>query len=185
MTSPSKLWLALGAVLASQVAVLAWIVGERVHLLATGREIVLDVVPVDPRSLFRGDYVILTYPAASIPRSKPDGSLVRVGETVYVVLAQDGQSQWRQSRCLDQAPASVAPNEIVLRGTVSDQWRAGNAQARFGIESYFVPEGDGRTIESDIGKKLVSVQVAVGRNGQAAIKGLLIDGKPAYTTTLF
>ena len=56
-----NLWLAIAAVAVGQALVLGWMIWDRTSLLANGREVVLDVVPVDPRSLFRGDYVILGY----------------------------------------------------------------------------------------------------------------------------
>jgi uncharacterized membrane-anchored protein len=184
MTTISGRWLALSAIFASQAMVLAWMVGERVYLLTTGREIALDVIPVDPRSLFRGDYVTLTYPAGNVQRHRLDGTPWRPGETVYVVLAQDQQSAWRPVISLDRAPSTVLPSQIVLRG-VATSGGGSMMQVRFGIESYFVPEGDGRQIENDIAKKMVSVQVAVGSKGGAAIKSLLIDGKPVYTQSVF
>ena len=38
-----------------QAGLLAWMLADRVMLLKNGREIRLQVVPVDPRDLFRGD----------------------------------------------------------------------------------------------------------------------------------
>ena len=48
-------------VAALQSLVLLWMVWDRVSLLANGREIKAAVVPVDPRDVFRGDYVTLGY----------------------------------------------------------------------------------------------------------------------------
>jgi uncharacterized membrane-anchored protein len=46
----------------------------------------------------------------------------------------------------------------------------------YGLESYFVPEGTGRAIETTERKRL-EIVAAVSSSGQAAIKRLLIDGK--------
>ena len=74
--SPSrKTLLALAAVALAQTAVLAWMVIDRIQLLRSGREIVLPIVPVDPRDLFRGEYVRLEYPAAQVPLAPADGGL--------------------------------------------------------------------------------------------------------------
>lgn len=62
MMLPSRKWLiAALAVAGLQTAAIGHMVSDRVQLLRSGREIVLPIVPVDPRSLFRGDYVILSY----------------------------------------------------------------------------------------------------------------------------
>ena len=50
---------------------------------------------------------------------------------------------------------------------------------RYGLESYFVPEGEGKKIELTP-KAQLEVVAAVAPSGQAAIKRLLIDGKPVY-----
>ena len=69
-TLPERKWLIAGLAVASlQTAALGSMVWDRIQLLKNGREIVLPIVPVDPRSLFRGDYVILSYDAQRVPVS--------------------------------------------------------------------------------------------------------------------
>ena len=51
---------------------------------------------------------------------------------------------------------------------------------RYGIESYFVPEGEGSRLEALARNRKLSVLVAVDNAGNAAIKGLIIDGKLQY-----
>ena len=46
---------------------------DRVRLLTSGREITLPIVPVDPRDLFRGEYVRLGYDIGSVPARLLDG----------------------------------------------------------------------------------------------------------------
>ena len=55
----------------------------------------------------------------------------------------------------------------------------------YGIESYFVPEGTGRTLESERNKERVSVVIAVRGDGRAAIKALQLDGKTIAREGLF
>jgi uncharacterized membrane-anchored protein len=50
---------------------------------------------------------------------------------------------------------------------------------RYGLESYFVPQGEGKNIEATE-KARLEVVAAVTPSGQSAIKRLLIDGKPVY-----
>ena len=48
-------------------------------------------------------------------------------------------------------------------------------QVEYGIESFFVPEGRGRTVEQ---ARDIKVRLAVDSSGNAVIKGLLLDGSP-------
>jgi uncharacterized membrane-anchored protein len=50
---------------------------------------------------------------------------------------------------------------------------------RYGLESYFVPQGEGKKIETTE-KARLEVVAAIAPSGQAAIKRLLIDGLPVY-----
>ena len=58
-------------------------------------------------------------------------------------------------------------------------------QINYGIERYFVPQGEGREIEQARNQGKVSVVAAVTPAGRAAIKRLLLDGKPVYDEPLF
>lgn len=174
-------WQALAAVFLGQCAVIGWMITERVHLLTTGREIVLDVVPVDPRDLFRGDYVRLGYPAERVPAAmfaEPQG---KRGTPVYVVLAQDAAGKWQPVRAQAKLPTGLAQGEVVFQATVGGQ---GTGTVDFGIGTYFVPENEGRKIEKQIAGKQVQIRVAVSPTGKPAIKGMLIGGLPVFTEPL-
>ena len=49
------------------IGVLGSMIMGRAAILRDGREIVLEVLPVDPRDLLRGDYVRLDYNISSLP----------------------------------------------------------------------------------------------------------------------
>jgi uncharacterized membrane-anchored protein len=51
---------------------------------------------------------------------------------------------------------------------------------RYNLESYFVPEGEGRKLEQARNQKKVTVVAAVLPSGRAAIKRLLLDGEAVY-----
>jgi uncharacterized membrane-anchored protein len=55
---------------------------------------------------------------------------------------------------------------------------------RYGIESYFVRQGEGPRLEALARERKLSVLVAVDKAGIAAIKGLIIDGKLQYEEPL-
>lgn len=186
--------LLIGLVAALLSAALGWMVWDRISLLKSGREIVLPVVPVDPRSLFRGDYVILGYAITQVPApavvagvSPNDGR--RYGaRPLYVTLEQDANGGWKAIATAPDHPGAVPANQVVLQGR-PDRWfwtnrTTGSVRVRYGIESYFVPEGKGLELERLVRDKKIAARVAVDRKGRAAIKGLLVDGQPVYAEPL-
>lgn len=171
-----NIWLAMLIVAGTQSAVLGAMVIDRALLIHQGREIVLDVHPVDPRSLFRGDYVILNYD--SISRLDPSTLAAPLKETrtLFVALRR-GAEGWQPVATTVHYPDKVEGDDVVLKGQMP---RGSTRQVRYGIESYFVPEGEGKRLEKLIGKDQLKVIVAVGNTGRAAIKGLVVDGQRVY-----
>jgi uncharacterized membrane-anchored protein len=58
------------------------------------------------------------------------------------------------------------------------------ANVLYGIENFFVPEGTGHDLEKLVGERKLSALVAVDDDGNAAIKGLIVDGKRVYEEPL-
>jgi uncharacterized membrane-anchored protein len=174
-------WLAIGLVALIQTGILGYMVVNRMSLLSSGREIVVEVIPVDPRDLFRGDYVIFGYPfSQSGEVAVPDG--VRAGDPLYATLKPKGTDGWELAAVSAAYPTGVAPEDVVLKGRATHVWNTdlpGQAKAgiRYGIESYFVPEGTGHDLEALVRDKKIEAVLAVGKSGEAAIKALVIDGK--------
>jgi len=176
-----------------QTAVLASLVGFRQWTLDTGTPVVLAIHPVDPRSLFQGDYVQLSYEIGNlrIDRLAGDDDLER-GETVFVDL-QPGRPAWQATGVWRQRPVA-APTGAVLRGRVEwvseqqcEESGTGESTAivpcriahiRYGIESYFVPEGMGRELERPAEGERIDIRVAVNRAGTPAISAILVNGQP-------
>ena len=113
--STRTVWMALAAVFAGQIAALGYMVWDRTSLLRNGREIVLDVIPVDPRSLFRGDYVILSYAISQAPATLMEGPPPARNAAVYARIAPEGTG-WKVVGLTSSYPVSVANGEIVLQG---------------------------------------------------------------------
>jgi uncharacterized membrane-anchored protein len=163
---------------------------DRVRLLSTGREIVLPIVPVDPRDLFRGEYVRLGYDVARVPVSLLEGPPPDRNAPFYVTLAmKDGA--WQVAKASRFYPAATNPEQVVLTARANQAWPQGTARpntvqfARYGIESYFVPEGEGLRLEKLATQKKLAARIAVDGRGNAAIKGLIIDGVTQYEEPLF
>ena len=164
-----------------QSLVLVAMIAARQYTLSTGVEVELRMEPIDPRSLFRGDYVSLSYAINRIDLDKVSGDgPVYGGTSVYVVLKKD-TPYWSFVSVHPERP-QVPSDHVVVKGRVG---RPADNFVRYGIESYFIPEGEGRALERPEPGQEVSVLIAVDRWGNAAIKAVLVDGTPRYAETLF
>lgn len=158
-----KLVLLLGCTF--QLLVLVAMIALRMVPLLTGDTLLLRVFPVDPRDMFRGDYVVLSYDFSRPPGAFPTNAMN--GTTVYAQLEPEADGRhWRTAGFSTTPPAQGK----FIRGRLI----AGN-RAEFGIESYYVQEGQGPKYEQPLRSRRVSAVVSVTSDGQAALKGLQID----------
>ena len=164
------------AIVLLQVIFILGLVGFKEVTLRFGKEVTLQTVPVDPRDLFRGDFVILRY---EISRITPGNRSFIVfinpkhGDTVYVQLLKSGDV-WVAGNVADN-PASDW--DVFIKGKVTNtrsDYRDPIVLS-YGIESYFVPEGEGLPIERAGDVKAV---VSVNGLGDPVIKSLIVDGAP-------
>ena len=184
----NRIPLMAGAALAAgiQTVALGAMIESRASILRSGREVVLKTEPVDPRDLLRGDFVRLGYEISrvSLERFGNDGPAAdETGETIHVALKPGADGAFAVSRASMQ-PIETAADEIVLAGKVdgiSDQW----VGVSYGIERYYVPEGEGRPIEDAQGARKVDIVLAVDQAGHAQIKALKLDGKQLYREPLY
>jgi uncharacterized membrane-anchored protein len=172
----------VAAVIASVVlltSLLGAMVFERVQHLRNGREIVLAIRPVDPRDLFKGDYVRLGYDIAS---PKPDLLTAynnRRDLPVFVLIEQGATDPaWTVVAVTEQWPVTVAANQVVLTA------KANYRTLQYGIERYYIPEGTGPKLEDQARTGKLAAIVAINSKGKAAIKGLMLDGKKIYDEPL-
>lgn len=181
-------WLALAVVAAAQSAVLGYMIYDRASLLRAGREVVLPVVPVDPRSLFQGDYVILGYDISRLKTTLTEATpQMAPGKPVFVTLSKGADGTWAQSAFGFEMPPALKPEDAVLQGRIAYAWLDGgviNISASYGIEQYFVEEGTGKEIEEQVRDRKIAVLLAVDASGRAAIKALMADGEIRYREPL-
>jgi len=195
----SRLFLGLAVLVAAlQSAALAYIVVARDHLLKNGREVLLNVQPLDPRDLFRGDYVTLGYEITSISGEAlgPKGDVpegIERGSTFYAVLKQQ-QNAWSVARISANYPADVPADGVIIKGrvraiytipTTRQQAAVTTVLGRYGIETYFVPEGTGKALEDKVRSASIKAIVALGADGTAALKGLIVDGERRDLPAIF
>jgi uncharacterized membrane-anchored protein len=112
------------------LAAVNYTIASRESIRKDGRIVLLELVPVDPRSLMQGDYMALRFKIAGDAfgrdsRARPaDGYLV-------VRVNDDGVAEFRR---FDDGSA-VAADEVRLRY----RWRDDNA--KFATNAYFFEEG--------------------------------------------
>src|SRR3954471_23915367 len=68
---------------------------QRAAILRSGQEARLEVVPVDPRDLFRGDYVVLGYRIGTVDIPKDVTTPFTRGQQVFVTLRPDANNTSR------------------------------------------------------------------------------------------
>jgi len=149
-------------------------IGTREHTLRTGREVRLKTAPVDPRDLFRGDYVILSYEISTIDLSQMGAREqdFSKGKTIYVLI--DTIGDYGVAKGVQVSPP--AQDELFLKGRVLSI-HGQRVNVEYGIESYFVPESAGKPLER-ARRDALDVIAAVDRRGNAVIKTVLLEGEP-------
>lgn len=180
--------LAITAVAAIQLAALGFMVWERENRVRNGTDVVLEVIPVDPRSLFQGDYVILGYPISTL--SMWYGAEPKIGQDVYVTVVPGEGEDWKLADWGYDAQFVGKPGGVTLKGRIdrvitqapSDGSGQGQVRVVYGLERFFVPEGKGLQLEALVRDKKLSAIVSVWRDGSTTLKGLMSEGKVLYET---
>jgi uncharacterized membrane-anchored protein len=237
--------LKFAALILFQVLLLVTIIGYRQYWVATGDRILLKSAPVDPRDIFRGDYVTLAYDISTIDLDKlGTGERFKRNDTIYAALDKKDDGPYRLDSVSRTMPSGkrfirgrvtyveegAVRHEVTIReddGTVRIieapwvSYKAGDrvmfcldADGRvltthgadgtagcrigealtgvveavkkikyrrigvdYGIEHFFIEEGKGRAIETARNASDLLVEVALGKDGQGLITGLLLGGK--------
>ena len=175
-----------GVAIMLQCVLLVLMVADRMQILREGREVTLQTQPVDPRDLLRGDYVVLRYDISEVPAGALAGQpAAERYPVVFVKLAPDAGGLY-QAVSVHAAPVPVNAPEILIRGRVTyscgsdSRIFCDSLTIKYGLESYFVPEGEGRKLEQARNARKLRIVAAVLPSGRAAIKRLLLDGEPVY-----
>jgi GDYXXLXY protein len=186
-------WLPFALAGLIQVALIAFMVWQRVQILRDGTEVMLQARPVDPRDFLRGDYVALSYDISTVPAGPLAGEPgAHLGMPVFVTLAP-GADGYYGAVALHRERVAVSGPQVLIAGRIRGGADCGGVGHEFcasvpvtyGIESYFVPQGEGLAIEQARSQGKVAIVAAVTADGRAAIKRLLLDGKPVYDEPWF
>lgn len=174
-----------------QTSILGYMIEGRASILRSGTEVLLKTAPVDPRDLLRGDYVILSYDISNISTTSISGTRPKEGEvaSLHVRLKPGADGFWTVSQASFDPLAAEDGSVVLLSQPITMygwEWEnAGNLIVSYGIERFYVPEGEGRPIEDGRNEGRVSVAARVSDDGQAQIRALMLDGEPLYEEPLY
>ncbi len=108
----------------------AGLVAQKEYVLASGRPVLLELAPRDPRSLMQGDYMVLDYKVSREHQQE----LEQQPRDGHLVLRLDEQGVGHFVR-FDAPETPLAPGEFKLR------YRVRQDRVRLGAESFFFQEG--------------------------------------------
>ncbi len=154
---------ALKAALAIQVLIMISVLIPPMINKSTGTSIYLQTERVDPRALFRGDYVILNYPMRSEVSTALVNEAFEEGSLIYVTVTKDRPAQF-VSASLDKPV--LAQNEacIVARADETSRWNSAATVIFPQVSQFFVPEGTGREIEQNLSDMVAKISVTKSCN---------------------
>jgi uncharacterized membrane-anchored protein len=166
-------------IVAAQIAVLGFMITKQELLLTRGTKVLLKCQPIDPRSLFSGDYVILNYEISQIGEEiisksgiKNSNELER--KDIFVALKPKSDAKYHEAAAVSENIGELKKRyPLIIRGRV--EYASNTLQVRYGVESYFVPQKEGKVIEESL--KDVSVEVSISESGESAISRLFIADK--------
>ena len=162
----------LYAVVMFQISVLIVEYGGAVYPLWTGQEIKLKTIPIDPRSMFRGNYARLRYQIGTIPAKDIDTIRApRHGEPVYVGLKPGKNGIYVYDRAYLERP----PDAVYIRGRIQAQNRRDTSSrypVLYGIEAFFAPKEKALQLEKTMRQGGIAMVMIAG-NGKATLKDVL------------
>jgi len=127
------------------------------YTLKTGEKVFLETIPVDPRDLLRGDYVILNYKISQLP---PTYNFLENNKTIYIILKIDKNN----IGSIDYISEKKPKDKLFIKGQKNSN------SIKYGIESYFVKEGTGKELQQNL-RNGTLVEIALDKNGAAKVIG--------------
>lgn len=178
-------------ILLLQTGILANMIESRVSILRDGSDVLLKTVPVDPRDLLRGDYVILSYDISVIPADKLTGAIpTEPTDAQLSVRLKPGEDGFFTVTQASFEPLAAEAGSVIARSLPfmyypSPEGPQPSIQVDYGIERYYVPEGEGLVLEEARNIGALSVTARVDAAGRMQIRLMSKDGKPLYEEPLY
>ena len=139
------------------LAFVNWSIYTKEALLEEGTLVLLELSPVDPRSIIQGDYMDLRYRLADTTNTKS------ASFSGFIALTLNANKTLQTSRIITNLP-EASDDEVVLR------YRVKNGRLTFGSESYLFQEGKGsKFAEAKYGGLIID------KKGTSILKGLYND----------
>lgn len=164
--------IAFAAALLLFIGVVGGLILTQERILKQGETTILETRPVDPRDLFRGEYVILRYAIETGEVIEREISMLPDGYPVYLKLVEDERGIGRVERVTTRDPKinieegdEADDDDLWVRG----EMEYGRVRFR-SLEQFYVPEGAGGQIEQL--RNDLHVEVSL-RDGEARIIRLL------------
>ena len=165
-TPANKRFLAIGLAItiSAQMMVLVTEYLSSVWPLWFGNPITLETTPVDPRSLFRGNYVQLNYAISDIRKNLTHEDF-KPGEVGYVSLKEE-DGLFVATALQREKPETG----IFIRGRVKKVQP--DYRLKYGIEAYFMPKEKALETESSV-RGGAQAEIYLLNNGKAALSKLI------------
>jgi len=153
-----------------QLAILCLVLFNPLLVRATGTVVYLETEKMDPRSLFRGDFVILGYQLAQGILSKEMATEAQeLGKPVYVTITTTRPAEY-VAASFDKP--KLEDGQACIVGRARGVWASRGYAVDFPqIAQFFVPEGEGRELEQARGDDLLA-KVAASGGCNAVLLGL-------------
>jgi len=135
-----------------------WSVWQNEMIRSNGRVVLLQLAPIDPRSLIQGDYMRLNY---DFNNSLDENKLPHTGQLVFTV---DQNGVGTVQGVYDQA-TSLQENQVLINYK-QENW----GQTSIGASNYFFEEGSG-----DYFNQAKYAEIRVDDSGTALLTGLRGD----------
>ncbi len=128
-------WMIAVAGLALILGLANWDIAQKRAMIADGQVLLLELRPVDPRSLMQGDYMRLGLAEAAMPSTTVIEDLPYHGA---VILTLDENRVGRFARLDDGSPLN--DGELRVQYRRHEEWGLGRLD--YGAQSFFFQEGD-------------------------------------------
>lgn len=132
-----------------------------------GKKIVIDTSLYDPRDLFRGNYVHLSYNFSTYYDDE-NLSESQNENRIYAVLKLDKDDFYKFDKLTYKKPDSG----VFIAGRIDSY-----GDAKYGIEAFFMPKQKAQQMEIDMRKFKARAVIYVMSNGKARISDLILIKK--------
>jgi len=183
LLKPTRYHLLIIAVIV-QVLILGGEYLNSVYPIWIGEKVALAIRPVDPRSMFRGNYARLNYDIERLDQGLfPVDTFTKIknGSVIYVTL-----EKWKDIWIPKTAQLDKPKQGIFIRGRVYRRFSRNQTSVKYGVEAYFAPPEKAKAIERDLraaqrdrdaDNPIAVAEVMIAPNGKAALLGVKIGEK--------